>query len=451
MTDFDNLDEKLRAAGGPIEMIRHNESRPLSLPVLPNVYTNWFDEQRAWRESCAFFDQSHHMYDVIVEGPDALDVFSDLGVNSFEGFEAGKAKQFLMCNPEGYYIGDGILSHVQPGRYRLVAPGMGPHWIEYNLEQGSYDVEVEIDPNDRGRDGPPKSYRFELMGPNTIDIMDAIADEPTSDIAFFNLDRISIAGCDVYALQHSMGGEGGIELWGPWEDHERVENAIFEAGREYGLRRLGTMTYRSTACFSGWVHFPLPAVYDESMQEYREWLSAEGFEGNISLSGSYYSDDVRDYYLTPVDVGLERLVSFDHEFVGREAIETHLDESSRQLVMLEWGGDDAVDVYSTLFDTGDTFKFIELLDPSWGGAHYDEVRVDGELRGLSKWPAYNTNERGIFSLAIVDEELAIPGTGVTLRWGIPEGKPLPDNVEEHIQTDIRATVRDVEMFRDQHR
>ena len=49
------------------------------------------------------------MSDLYVEGPDALKLFSDLGVNSFKNFKVNQAKQFVACNPDGYVIGDAIL------------------------------------------------------------------------------------------------------------------------------------------------------------------------------------------------------------------------------------------------------------------------------------------------------------------------------------------------------
>lgn len=461
-----NLEQRLQSYGSPVEMLRDNAQVPLNLPVLPDVFTNVFDEQRSWRETCSFYDQSHHMGDLIVEGPDAEAVFSSVGTNSFDGFGVGKAKQLLCVNPDGYYIGDGILSHTEENRYRLVAPTHTPTWVVYNIEQGDFDVGYEFDLNTPARanevtfdedtgfaelDNPPLSFRYEIMGPNTIDVMREITDASVEDIAFFNLDTITIDGIEVRALQHSMGGEGGIELWGPWEHANEIKARILEAGEQHGMRRLGTLTYRSTACFSGWVHFPLSAVYSESMREYREWLDAESFVGLVSLSGSFYSDDITDYYMTPADIGLERCVAFDHDFVGRDALEDIMADPPRQLVMLEWDGMEVVDVYSTLFEEGKMKKFVELLDPSWGGSHYDEVRMDGEYAGVSKWPVYNYNERAIFSMAALDTDQCQPGSEVEVLWGIPEGEERPPNVEPHVQSEISATVHDVEAWRDQHR
>ena len=76
---YENLEEALRAAKSPVDMLRNSQIGPYAFPVVPSEFTNWRDEQRSWRETCALFDQSHHMTDLYVEGPDALKVFSALG------------------------------------------------------------------------------------------------------------------------------------------------------------------------------------------------------------------------------------------------------------------------------------------------------------------------------------------------------------------------------------
>ena len=102
----------LQASASPAELLRNSQIGPYAFPVVRHEFTNWRDEQRAWRETCALFDQSHHMTDLYVEGPDALKVFSDLAVNSFKNFRVNQAKQFVACNPDGYVIGDAILFYL---------------------------------------------------------------------------------------------------------------------------------------------------------------------------------------------------------------------------------------------------------------------------------------------------------------------------------------------------
>ena len=103
------------------------------------------------------------------------------------------------------------------------------------------------------------------------------------------------------------------------------------AGEEFGLRRSGGRAYSSNTLESGWIPSPLPAVYTgEGMRAYREWLPATGYEGSASIGGSFVSDEIEDYYFTPWDLGYGRFVKFDHDFIGREALEKMADGAAPQ-------------------------------------------------------------------------------------------------------------------------
>ena len=104
-----SLEDLLRSSGNPVELLRNSQAGPNVYPGVPSEYTNWRDEQLAWQETCVLFNQSYHMADLAVEGPDALALLSSLAVNSFDGFTVDKAKHFVPCTPDGYVIGDVIL------------------------------------------------------------------------------------------------------------------------------------------------------------------------------------------------------------------------------------------------------------------------------------------------------------------------------------------------------
>ena len=88
------------------------------------------------------------------------------------------------------------------------------------------------------------------------------------------------------------------------------------------MRLVGGRAYSSNTLESGWIPSPLPAVYSgEKMKPFREWLTMKSYEAAASLGGSFVSDNIEDYYLTPWDLGYGGFVKFDHDFIGREALE----------------------------------------------------------------------------------------------------------------------------------
>jgi vanillate/3-O-methylgallate O-demethylase len=435
-----SLEDKLRTAGSPVEMLRNSQIGPYAFPVVAPEYTNWRDEQRAWRESCVLFDQSHHMTDLYVEGTDVLKLLSDLGVNSFKTFKVDQAKQFIACNHEGYVIGDAILFYLGDNRLSLVGRPSALNWVQFNVETGGYKVSAERDERSAVNRGTRRSFRYQVQGPHAVRVMEKVIRKPTPDIRFFNMGVFAIAGHDVRALRHGMVGQPGWEMWGPWEHGEAVRDAILEAGREFGIRRVGSRAYPTTCLESGWIPSPVPAVYvGERMKAYRQWLGPTSYEAMASLGGSFYSDDIRDYYLTPYDLGYGPFVKFDHDFVGREALERMAQK--RKKVTLVWNGDDVARVFRSLSDSGDAAKYIDLPLANYATLPFDKVMRGGKTVGVSTYTGYTYNERAIISLAVLDNEHSEPGTDVTLLWGEEGRGSSKPTVERHVQVEIRATVQ----------
>jgi len=438
---YGSLEEKLRAVGGPVELARNSQLGPYVYPTVPSEFTNWRDEQVSWQETSGLFDQSHHMTDLQVEGPDVLELFSALGVNTFEKFQVNKAKQFVACNHGGYVIGDGILFFLDENRVRLVGRPSAHNWVQYHAETGGYDVTVARDERTAvNPTGGRELYRFQVQGPTALEVLERANEGPLPEIKFFNMGELTIGGHKVRALHHGMSGVPGLELFGPWQEREDVRGAIIEAGQEFGLRQVGSRVYATNTLESGWIPCPLPAVFtDDEMKAYREWLPANGYEATGSLGGSYYSDDITDYYLTPHELGYWPFVKFDHDFVGREALEAMGDEPTRRKVTLAWNGEDVAHAIGTLFQAGDAVKYIDFPLSNYATWPYDKVLKDGDMVGISTFSGYSYNERSFLSLAMVDADVEL-GTEVTLVWGEEGGGSSKPVVERHAQTDIRATV-----------
>jgi len=241
-----------------------------------------------------------------------------------------------------------------------------------------------------------------------------------------------------------MAGAPGLEIWGPHEEREEIRAAIVEAGEEFGLRQVGARAYATNTLESGWIPSPMPAVYSgEKMKAYRQWLPGRGYEATASLGGSFYSDNVEDYYLTPWDLGYGFMVKFDHDFTGKEALEKIAKHPRRKKVTLAWNGDDVTRVLGSLFQKGDHFKCLDLPLTNYASLSYDKVLSNGKMAGLSTFSSYSYNERTMLSLAVMDEEHSEIGKEVTLIWGEEGGGSAKPTVERHKQTEIRATVSPV--------
>ena len=438
-----NLEQILQTVD-PVSLLRNSQIGPYAFPVVRYEFTNWRDEQQSWRQTCALFDQSHHMTDLYVEGPDALPLLSSLAVNSFKGFKVDQAKQFIACNDDGHVIGDAILFYLDENRLSLVGRPPATNWVEYNAQLGRFNVRTERDERSAVNQGRRKTYRFQVQGPHAAKVMEAATGGPTPDIRFFHMGTFTIGGCRVRALRHGMVGQPGWELFGPWDDAEVVRNAILDAGRQHGIRQVGSRTYPTSCLESGWIPSPLPAIYTSpALKAYREWLKPTSYEAMASLGGSFTSANIADYYLTPWDLGYGQFVRFDHDFVGRTALEKLAAHPGRTKVTLVWNGDDVARALGSLFDDrgGHITKYIDLPLANYATLPYDTVLSGERTAGLSTYTGYNFNERAMLSLAIVDNDVSRPGTEVTVVWGEEKGGTTKPTVERHVQARIRAVVQ----------
>lgn len=410
-------------------------------------YTTWRDEQLSWRNGVALHDQSYHMNNLRVTGPDAVALISSLAINSFANFAVGRAKQFVACSPEGYVIGDAILYYLADEDLMVVGNPATTDWVQYNAEVSELDVSARLDPvwalnKERRRD----VYRYQVEGPNVYALLEELHGGELPEIKFFRAGEISIAGRPVQAMRHSMGGVPGLELSGPWDDRDVVKKALVSAGKKHGLRRIGSLAYFSTVIESGWWAVPFSAVYSSpELRGYREWLSDRSASARMSLGGSFYSENVEDYYATPWDLGYGHIIKFDHDFVGREALERMADQPHRRKVTLIWNPEDFEKVFARLVHDGPTAKHIDLPVAATGRLHYDKVLgPDGEHVGFGTYPGYSYGERLMMSLGSIDEAHAEPGTELTLVWGEDGGgSRSPGVIEPHEQVEIRVTVAPV--------
>ena len=413
--------------------------------VIRPEYTTWRDEQASWRQTIALHDQSYHMQNLHVRGKDAVKVFEHLGVNTFKNFEPGRAKQFLACSPEGYVIGDAILYYLEPEHLLLVGNPASTDWVQFNAERGGFNVTVEVDPIwVLNRKRVRSYYRYQVEGPNAYKLLEKLHGGALPEIKFFRFGELNIAECKVRAMRHSMGGVPGLELSGPWEDRDKVKSALVETGREFGLRRIGSLAYFSTVIESGWWAVPFSAIYTSpKLREYREWLTTDSPSARMSLGGSFYSRNTEDYYTTPWDIGHGHLIKFDHDFVGREALERMFEKPHRRKVTLVWNQEDVLNVFQRLLSRGKTAMHIDLPVSATARWHYDKVLdKDGKTIGLAHYPGYTVNERAMMSLGSIEEAYSKPGTEVVLVWGEEGGgaKSAPW-IEPHEQVKIRAIVQ----------
>src|SRR5919107_2452467 len=444
-----NLQEVLDASGNTVELLRNSEIGAYVYPVVPYEFSNWRREQRAWRETAVLFDQSHHMVNLFLRGPEAKKLLSETGINNVDDFPVDRAKQFVPTSPSGHVIGDGILFHLDDEEFVWVGRAPVGNWLAYRAETGGYDVEVEKDDrspsNPYGKAVTRKYWRFQIQGPNAWQVIEKVNGGPVEQLKFFRMASMNAAGREVRTLRHGMAGAPGLELWGPYEDYLQVREAILEAGAEFGIEAVGARAYASNTLESGWIPSPLPAIYTgEDLRAYREWLPAQGYEATNALAGSFVSSDIEDYYSNPYELGYGHMMKFDHDFHGREALEALDPEHQRRKVTFAWNKEDVGDILANTGDgDGEGYMQFDVPIANYGSSSFDAVTdADGTVVGLSMFSGYSANESSALSLGVVDANVPV-GTELTLTWGEPDGGSRKLTVQPHQQKDVRVIVSPV--------
>jgi vanillate/3-O-methylgallate O-demethylase len=445
-----NLQSVLDAAGNTVELLRNAQAGAYVYPVVPDEFSNWRREQKSWRETAVLFDQSHHMVNLFMNGPDAIKLIEATAVNTVANFEVDMAKQFVPTTPAGHVIGDGILFRLGEEEFVYVGRAPAANWLTFHGETGGYSG-LEIVKDDRspmrtfGRQVTRRFYRFQIQGPNAWAVIEKLNGGPLEQLRFFRLATMNLAGRTVRTLRHGMAGEPGLEIWGPYEDYDHVRETILTEGAEFGLEPCGARAYASNTLESGWIPSPLPAIYTgDELRAYREWLPAEGYEANNALAGSYVTDNIEDYYLNPWELGYGQFVKFDHDFIGRDALEQIDPASQRRKVTFDWNGEDLQKVYDAMFDPEvQEYQFFNLPIANYASTSFDQVAdADGTVVGVSMFAGYSANERRALSLGTVSPEVE-HGTELTLTWGEPDGGTTKKTVEPHRQLEVRVIVSPV--------
>ncbi|MFD2759267.1 aminomethyltransferase family protein [Gulosibacter faecalis] len=401
-----NLQEAIDAAGSPIQLLWKPGAPAWAVPVVEPEFEGWGAEQASWRDRVAIFDLSFHMFDTVIEGADATALLERVSANNYEKFAVGQAKQFIPVAYDGNIITDGILLRTDTHRYVLAGPPASHTWVNYHARTGNYDVRVEIEPDSSvKRDGTRRHFRFQVQGPRALEVVERAIGGAAPDVKFFHSAIVSIADRPVRALRHGMAGQAGFELIGDFGDYQAVKDALLAAGEPSGLAQVGGLAYFTNGVESGWIPTPTPAIYlDERLRDYRESISEFSFEGKRPLSGSYYSDDIADYYLTPWELGYGRSVHLGHDFIGRDALAAAKDETHRTRVTVELDRDDVARVL------GEGLGYFN----SYGRFRLEDAQG---LVGMTFWTAHIAPLDRVLALSIVDDRAATPGTEVTLVYG----------------------------------
>lgn len=238
-------------------------------------------EHIATRENCGLFDICH-MGEYIVKGPDSLSFLRKMFSNDVTKIVDGQAQYSFLLNEKGGVIDDCIVYRFNEKHWMLVVNAGSQdsdfEWLKANV---SGDMTLENVSNEMGK--------LDLQGPKAPKLIaDLVGREKIEGMKFFRfIPKIEIDGIPVLLSRTGYTGEIGFEIYCVIDDTEKLWEILMEKGRKYEVMPAGLGA--------------------------RDTLR---LEAGLPLSGSEVKSDI-----PAVGTPWEFAMDYNHEFVGKEALE----------------------------------------------------------------------------------------------------------------------------------
>jgi glycine cleavage system aminomethyltransferase T len=394
---------------------------PLALPVYPDAtlwttdmgvptpwkFNGWQAETMSWKTGC-YIHAGLSGPQFRFFGKNAAKLVEKVVINRVDNWEPGTEKHAVMLTPEGLVGSHGLMQRSKEDEFTMYAAGIWPLY-----QAGNLGIEIET--------VPLPLYIFQVSGPTALQTLERATDEDLRDIKFLTYRTATIAGKTVEVARIGMSGTLAYEVRGPYDEGPAVYDAIYKAGADFGIERLGWDSYfvnhvEGGFPQGGWTFkfaMPLDGSYLEFLKMFgMDWVT------HVSMVGSYDPADIRARERTPFEIGWGKYAKFDHDFVGRDALEKEAADPKRTIVTLKWNAEDVADIYTSLLRDGEPYRQLGM--PKSGGgmmAHADRVLKDGRVVGIASAPVYSLYYRDVITHGTVDLDVAAQGTELIIEWG----------------------------------
>lgn len=255
---------------------------------MPVSYASMLEEHRAVREGVGLFDVSH-MSNLWVKGPDATRLISKVVTTNPAKVEDGRASYTSYTKEDGTVLDDTIYYRLNERLYHVVPnAGMNELVVGHIKKHFSGNVLVE--------DVSRSTCIFALQGPAAEGVLQPLTTADVEGMAAMRAVETTVAGVRCLLTSSGYTGERGFEFMVPNEGAEKLYRALLEAGEDEGIMPIGL------------------GARDTLRMEMGYCLAGHEFAGGR----------------TPLEAGLGWTVHWDHDFVGRPALEKQKEMGVKQ-------------------------------------------------------------------------------------------------------------------------
>lgn len=216
---------------------------------MPIEYSGIIDEHLTVRNAAGVFDVSH-MGEIWVKGPHALEFLQRVTSNDVSLLTTGKVQYSCLPNGKGGIVDDILVYRYEMEKYLLVVNASNLekdwNWLQANNQEG-----VEMD------NASEWMAQLAIQGPKATQILQKLTSVDLSGVPYYSFTVGEFAGRpEVIISNTGYTGAGGFELYFLPEHAEHIWNAIFEAGKQEGIKPIGlgardTLRLESGFCLYG--------------------------------------------------------------------------------------------------------------------------------------------------------------------------------------------------------
>jgi aminomethyltransferase len=262
---------------------------------MPVSYSGLNDEHATVRNAVGVFDVSH-MGEFILKGDNAIKLIQKVTSNDASVLTDGKAQYSCLPNEKGGIVDDLLVYRIDEKTYMLVvnASNIEKDW-NWIGDHDTFGVEMH--------NISEKTSLLAIQGPQATATLQKLTSVNLSEIPYYSFAKGTFCGVENVIISNTgYTGAGGFEIYFENEDADKIWNAIFEAGQEFGIKPIG-LGARDTL--------------------------------RLEMGFCLYGNDIDDT-TSPIEAGLGWITKFTKEFTNRAAIEKQKTEGvTKKLVGFE--------------------------------------------------------------------------------------------------------------------
>ncbi|MDR0368603.1 MAG: glycine cleavage system aminomethyltransferase GcvT [Bacteroidales bacterium] len=200
---------------------------------MPVQYEGLIVEHETVRKAVGVFDVSH-MGEIYVRGKKALDFVQWVSSNDAAALTDGKVQYCCFPNEQNGIVDDFLTYRIHEDEYLLVvnAANIEKDWNWLVKQNEKFGAELH--------NASDEISQLAVQGPLALQAMQKLTDTPIEDMEYYTFKHLTFAGIPNILLSTTgYTGSGGCEIYFKNEDGLKIWNAVFEAGKELGIKPIG--------------------------------------------------------------------------------------------------------------------------------------------------------------------------------------------------------------------